>query len=109
MGLDHGVDDLLVSSKAFNIPMDSMLVLDHSNKALEGFLEKHRSCTCDWAQWNSDRVIGGALIHTHITGVVLDQFVSRHVARLLKDLARWSNAWIAEPRIKRTTRFDYRR
>ena len=101
MGLDHGVDDLLVSFLAFNIPMDSLLVLDHSNKALEGFLEELGSYTCDWAQWNSDQLIAWALIHTHVTDTVLDQLVSRHVARLPKDLARWSNAWIAEPGIKR--------
>ena len=86
-----------------------MLVLDHSNKALEGTLEELGSCTCDWAQWNSDRVMAWALIHAQITDTVLDQLFSRHVACLRKDLARWSNARIAEPKIKRITRFHYRR
>ena len=82
MGLDRGVDDLLVSFLAFNIPMDSMLVLDHSNKALEGFFEELGSCTCDWAQWSSDGVMAWALIHAQITDTVLDQLFSRHVACL---------------------------
>ena len=88
--------------------MDCLLDLDQSNKALEGLLEELGSGTCDWDKWKSDRVIAWALIHAHIAETVLDQLVSRHVARLPKDLARLSNAWIAEPKIKRTTRFDYR-
>ena len=71
VGLDHGVNDSIVSLQALNIFVNSMLVLDNSNQNLEWFYEELGPYTRDWAQWDSDWVIAWAEARAHISPLLL--------------------------------------